>query len=315
MRFHGLDLNLLVVLDALLTDRSLTVVAERLHRTQPAISASLRRLRDFFGDELFVMSGRDFLPTPLALTLAQPVREALNHIRSVVIEQGAFDPLRSTRHFRIIMSDYMAVTFFHALVRDVAEEAPGITFELISFDDEFDGPLTRGEVDFLFFPDVYLSDRHPSCALFDEELVVVRCAQHAEGPLTQTEFFSAPHVAARFGKTRKPAIEEFLMSELGLRRRIEVAVPNFTMIPHFVAGTRRLATMHRRLAEAMADRLPLRVDPLPFALPTVRERLQWPQLNQADPASIWLRERVLTLAEGSNQNARMMEAIERTSRR
>ncbi|MDO8776426.1 MAG: LysR family transcriptional regulator [Burkholderiaceae bacterium] len=290
MRFHKLDLNLLVVLDALLTDRSITTTAERLHRTQPAVSASLRRLREFFGDELFVMAGREFLPTPVALALAQPVREALDHIQNVVIGKTSFDPSASSRHFRVIMSDFIAMTVFQKVVREVANIAPGITFEVVQFDDNFDAPLNRGEVDFLIFPDIFLSDRHPACHLFEEELVAVRCGSRPLEELTLSTFLSGRHVAAKFGKTRKPSIEEFLMNEVGLRREIDVVVPNFALLPHFVLGTDRIATMHRGLAEYFANLMPLKIESLPFSLPKVREALQWPQLNQNDAASLWLRE-------------------------
>ncbi len=296
MRFHGLDLNLLVVLDALLTDRSLTATAEKLHRTQPAISAALRRLREFFDDDLFVLSGREFLPTPLALTLAQPVRDALNHIQTVVIGKTEFDPALTRRHFRVIMSDFMAMVFFQEVAREVARLAPGITFELIQFDDDFDAPLNRGEVDFLIFPDIFLSERHPWAPLFEEELVAVRCGLHPLPDLTMRSYFGGRHVAAKFGKTRKPSIEEFLMTEVGLRREMDVVVPNFALIPHFIVGTDRIATMHRRLAEHFARFMPLRIEPLPFALPNVREALQWPQLNQNDPASVWLQELLVKAA-------------------
>ncbi|MBD8893646.1 LysR family transcriptional regulator [Roseibium litorale] len=289
MRFHGLDLNLLVVLDALLTEKSITATADRLHRTQPAVSASLKRLREYFGDELFVMSGRVLMPTPRALTLAQPVRDALAHIKDAVIQNSEFDPKKSRRKFRIIMSDYMATVFFGQIVRRAALEAPDIRFEIIQFDDDFDAPLNRGEVDFLLFPETYMSERHPKQILFSEQMVAVRCAQQFNAEMSRKVYFGSPHVAVRFGKTRKPAIEEFLINEIGLRREIEVVLPNFTLATQYVCGTRRIATMHRRLAEQMAETMPLQIDPLPFALPPYHEALQWPQLNDKDPASVWLR--------------------------
>jgi len=290
MRFHGLDLNLLVVLDTLLIERSITATAVRLHRTQPAISAALRRLRDFFNDDLFVQNGREFIPTPLALTLADPIRESLNRIQTVVIGKSEFNPAEASRHFRIIMSDYVATVFFAEIARHVVTVAPGVTFEIFQFDDEFDAPLNRGEVDFLLFPDIFLSEKHPFCKLFEDELVAVRWSEAASEPLTLSSYFAGKHVMTKFGKTRKPSIEEFLMTEVGLRRDLDVVVSNFALLPQFVVGTERIATMHRRLALHFAEFLPLQVEPLPFRLPNVQEALQWPQLNHNDPASIWLRE-------------------------
>jgi LysR family nod box-dependent transcriptional activator len=297
MRFNGLDLNLLVVLDALLIEQSITATAERLHRTQPAISAALRRLREYFGDDLFVMNGRNFMPTPFALSIAQPVRTALDHIQTFVIAENAFEPATASRRFRLIMSDYMATVFFRRITRRVAEEAPGIGFDIIQFDDDFDAPLNRGEVDFLLFPEIFMSDRHPHHSLFTEELVAVTCAQTPREPLTMKSFFASRHVAVKFGRSRKPSIEEFLMTEFGLRREIDIELPNFTLVPQFIVGTQRIATMHRRLAEQFADILPLRIEALPFSLPAVNEALQWPLLNQKDPACTWLRELIINEAQ------------------
>lgn len=296
MRFHGLDLNLLVVLDTLLTERSITTTAQRLHRTQPAISAALGRLRTYFDDDLFVLNGRMFAPTPLALTLAKPVREALEHIQSAVIGREKFDPSASSRNFKIIMSDYIATVLFSEVVREVAQVAPSVTFELIQFDDNFDAPLNRAEVDLLIFPSIFMTDRHPSSLLFEEEMVAVRCARQSARPLDFDAYFASPHIVARFGKTRKPSVEEFLLTEVGLRRRVEVVAPNFGVLPYFVTGTNRIATMHRRFAEHFSQLLPLTIDPLPFTLPAIRESLQWPQLNDKDPATVWLRNLLISHA-------------------
>jgi len=135
--------------------------------------------------------------------------------------------------------------------------------------------------------------------LFDEQLVCVACAFNAEVGETITfgQYMAMGHVAAQFGRSRKPAIEEWLLLEHGLKRRIEVAVQSFSMIPHMVVGTNRIATMHSRLAKHYARTLPLRVLPLPLPLPKFTEALQWPALHHKDPASLWLRELILTEAK------------------
>lgn len=296
MRFHGLDLNLLVVLDTLLNERTLTAAARRLNRTQPAVSAALGRLRDYFKDDLFVVSGRDFLPTPFALTLAQPVREALIQIQLTVIDKDAFVPATSTRTFRITVSDYMATILLDRVVRTVARQAPHVRFELLPFDGEFDEPLNRGEVDFLIFPDIYLGQVHPTARLIDEDLCAVTWAGRKRARLTTSAYLAASHVAARFDKAGTGAIEEWLLSQAGLRRQVDVVVPSFTLLPTFVVGTDRVATMHRRLARHFARFSDLRIERLPFNLPPVRETLQWPRLNQRDPASTWLRNIILAEA-------------------
>ena len=129
------------------------------------------------------------------------------------------------------------ILFFSKVVERVRQIAPGVCFELIPFDDHPDEPLTRGEVDFLIFPEIFLSNGHPRVSLFEETFVCVACNSNreAKGKLRFGKYMSMGHVAAQFGRTRVPAIEEWLMLKHGLKRRIEVAVQSFSMIPHFVA--------------------------------------------------------------------------------
>jgi LysR family transcriptional regulator, nod-box dependent transcriptional activator len=292
LRFNGLDLNLLVALDALLTAKNLTAAAKAINLSQPAMSAAIARLRGYFSDQLFTMNGRRLVATPLAETLAAPVREALLHIQLTIAHRDAFDPAGSDRHFRIVLSDYMQIVFFPRVVERVRQVAPRVRFELRSFDDHPDQPLTRGEVDFLIFPEIYLSNGHPRAALFEESFVCIACRSNAKAArkLTFDQYMTMGHVAAHFGPTRVPAIEEWFLLKHGMKRRIEVSVPSFSMIPHFVLGSDRIATMHRRLAQHYARTMPLSITPLPMALPNFTEALQWPALHDKDPASIWLRQ-------------------------
>ncbi|UPK01340.1 LysR family transcriptional regulator [Bradyrhizobium sp. 170] len=295
MRFKGLDLNLLVALDALMTERSLTAASRSINLSQPAMSAAVARLRTYFHDDLFTMRGRELVPTPLAESLAAPTREALLHIQLSIASRETFNPTKSDRRFRIILSDFMALVFFRKVVERVAREAPGITFELLQFDDQPDEPLRRGEVDFLIFLEMFMSSAHPKARLFDETLVCVGCRTNPKlsRKLTFERYMSMGHVAAQFGRTRKPSIEEWLLLEHGHKRRIEVAVPSFSMIPSFLLGTERIATMHSRLAAQLAATTPLRIVDLPLPLPAFTEAVQWPALHNNDQASIWMRDIML----------------------
>lgn len=299
MRFNGLDLNLLVALDALLTERSLSTAARNINLSQPAMSAAVARLRTYFRDDLFIMRGRELVPTPLAESLAAPTREALLHIQLSITTRDAFDPAKSDRRFRIVVSDFMTVVFFRKIVERVAREAPQVTFELLQFDDQPDEPLRRGEIDFLIFPEMFMTPAHPKERLFDERLVCVGCRSNPQlsGKLTFEKYMSMGHVMAQFGRTRKPSIEQWLLLEHGIKRRVEVAVQNFSMIPQLLLGTKRIATMHRRLAQHIAKTMPLRVVELPMPLPPFTEAIQWPALHNSDPASNWLREIVLEEAK------------------
>ncbi len=307
MRFQGLDLNLLVALDALLTEPNLTLAARSLNLSQPAMSAALTRLREYFHDDIFTLRGRRLVPTALGQALAAPTRDSLLRIKAMLAARHDFDPAASKRRFRLVLSDFMTIVFFHRVIKRARRIAPGVSFELLPFDDEPDELLRRGDIDFLIFPELYLSESFPKVTLFEESLVCVACCSNPDidGNLPFAQYMSMGHVAAQFGKSRKPAIEEWLLLQHGLKRRIEVAAQAFATIPHLVLGTSLIATMHSRLALHFAQTLPLRILPLPLPLPAFKEALQWSPTTDTDPAILWMRNLIVeeARAEAKVENA------------
>ncbi|KRR06497.1 LysR family transcriptional regulator [Bradyrhizobium jicamae] len=295
MRFNGLDLNLLVALDALMTERNLTAAARKINLSQPAMSAAVARLRAYFRDELFTMRGRELVPTPRAEELAGPIREALAHIQLSIISQDTFKPAESDRRFRIVLSDFMTVVFFRRIADRVARDAPAVRFELLPFAFDSDELLQRGEVDFLILPELFMSTLHPKATLFEETLVCVGCRMNKQlsRQLTFESFMSMGHVAAKFGQPQRPSIEDWFLLEHGVKRRIEVVVQGFSMIPPMLLDTSRIATMPGRLAKHFAKTTPLQIVELPLPLPAFTEAVQWPAVHNTDPASIWLRQILL----------------------
>ncbi|KWV54677.1 LysR family transcriptional regulator [Bradyrhizobium macuxiense] len=300
MRFKGLDLNLLVALDALMTERNLTAAARKINLSQPAMSAAVARLRTYFRDELFTMRGRELVPTSRAEGLAAPIREALLHIQLSIISRDAFDPAQSTRRFRVILSDFMTIIFFRKIIDRIAREAPAVRFDLLPFSDEPDELLRRGEIDFLVAPELFMSSAHPKATLFEETLACVGCRTNKQlaRQLTIEGYMSMGHVAAKFGRALRPNIEEWFLLEHGLKRRIEIVVQGFSMIPPIVLDTVRIGTMPLRLARHFEKLMPLRVVEPPLPLPAFAEAIQWPAFHNTDPASIWMRR--LLLQEASN---------------
>jgi LysR family nod box-dependent transcriptional activator len=292
MHFAQLDLNLLVALDALLTERSITAAGMRVHLTQSAMSGALARLREFFGDELLSQVGRKMVPTPLGESLAQPVREILLKIKETVNTKPGFDPATSTRHFTVMMSDYVATVLMTEVLRRAEAIAPGVRFALVSND--VSGPqefLERADVDLLIMPRDYLSQKHPSEDLYTDSYA---CIVWNENPLvgdtlTQEHYLTLGHVVLQFGRGRVPVQDEWFLTKSGITRRIEVLAMNFNSIPQAIVGSRRIGTTHRRLAEYYARHLPLRILPPPYELPSMTEAMQWHSLFNDDPGNRWLR--------------------------
>ncbi len=134
MHFEQLDLNLLVALDALLTERSITAAGVRVHLTQSAMSGALSRLREFFNDELLTQVGRKMVPTPLGESLAEPVRQILLQVRATINTKPGFDPATSARHFSVMMSDYVDTVLMSEVLRRAEAVAPRVRFNLVSND-------------------------------------------------------------------------------------------------------------------------------------------------------------------------------------
>ncbi|WP_051086542.1 LysR family transcriptional regulator [Methylobacterium sp. WSM2598] len=292
MRFKGLDLNLLVALDALMKERNLTRAASSLNLSQPAMSAAVARLRAYFRDELFIMRGRKLVLTPRAEELSAPVREALLHIQLAIVSRDTFEPSQSERCFRIALSDFMTVVFFRRVMERLTTEAPDISFELHELADDPDELLRRGEADFLICPELFLSDAHPRASLFTDTLVCVGCRANDKlsRQLTFDSYVSMRHVVAKFGRKRKPSLEEWFLLEHGIKRHIDIVVQSFTMIPHMILGTDRIGTIPLSLARYFENILPLRIVDLPLPFPEFCESVQWPALHNSDPASIWMRD-------------------------
>lgn len=289
MRFDRLDLNLLVAFDALIEERSVSVAAKRLFLSQPALSGALNKLREFFGDELLVASGRQMIPTPRAEELRGPVREALMLIRSRITTPKQFDPATAERQFAIVASDYAFDVFLADTIVKASRIAPGVSFELISTGRAALDRLERGEIDLLITISDFLLDSHPRQPLFEDEHAVVCWAgsKHAAG-ITEESFFEAGHVVAMFGPERHPAFTETYFAQQGHSRKIELRMPTFASLAQAVIGTDRLATMYRRHAEYFAAILPVVVHRPPFFMPRIREDAQWHSARGGDQGLQWL---------------------------
>lgn len=298
MRFEGLDLNLLIALDAILEERSVMGASRRLHLSQPAMSAAIGRLRHYFNDDIFTISQRKLVPTPLAQSLERPTRDILLRIRANLISVPRFEAANSQRRFRIVVSDYASMVLMHPVMKRVYRSAPGISFDLFPFNDRVHDQLQRGDVDFVIVPDVDVLDGHPKQYLFADEFCCVAWtgSRKVGRSVSLSRYLQLGHVTAQFGPTRRAAFEERALVKLGCKRRIEVVAPNFTTMAAMVIGTDRVATMHERLAVVFARNFPLKLLRAPVRISGFREILQWPASFHSDPALVWMREIISDVA-------------------
>ena len=298
MRFNRLDLNLLVALDALLTEHSTTRAARRLNLSQSAMSGALARLRKYFSDPLFVPAGRRLVPTPLAESLVGPTRDVLLQIQATIITKPGFDPKSARRHFTIIATDYFTAVFLPGLAARVHRMAPGITMEVLPFGGDLHARLDRGEVDFLVVPDRYKVEGHPSEVLFTDRYTCIawKGSRSVGKRLSLEHYLALGHVVTRFGISHRATLDEVMLQRAGHQRRIEVVTNNFISVPYLVVGTNRIATVHLRLARQAVASLPIRIVSPPLAFPPVMETVQWHRHAESDPGHQWLRSQLRAIA-------------------
>jgi len=292
MRFKKLDLNLVVVLDALLDERSVTRAGVRLNASQTTISDALGRLRQYFNDDLLTQVGRKMVPTPLGESLIGPARTLLLQAEAMVNTRPSFDPAAAVRTFTLMVSDYVYTVLVTRVAAELSRTAPGITLEIVPHSTVPWESLDRGETDFLIMPQNYMTADHPSALLFEDGFCCIAWRDNdlVDDAITLDQFMKLGHVVTRFGHNRTPAIDEWFLRRFGEMRRIEMVTTGFYGLPQAVIGTKRIATIQRTLADYYAGLLPIRVIEPTFELPTVSEAMQWNRYADSDPGMAWMRQ-------------------------
>lgn len=307
MELSQFDLNLLVVLNALLTEKNVTHAGRRIHRSQPATSAALSRLRHSFQDQLLVPVGGRMVLTPLAQSLVKPVRNLLLQTQATIGAKARFDPMASRRHFAVAVSDYVATVFMADALADIQKQAPHVTFELVPTSERAVEALEAGNLDFMIAPEIFASRLHPRMALFEDTHTVIAWTKNSrvKATISLADYLDLGHVAIHVGEGAGPNFDEMYLRRLKHKRRAEVITHSFDVVPHLVVGTDRVATIATRLAKKYAKFLPLKLIPLPVAVPPMTEVLQWHKYRDQDPAYTWLREALGTQGANSLGNPTM----------
>ncbi|MCW8356420.1 LysR family transcriptional regulator [Marinomonas pontica] len=291
MRFKKLDLNLLVALDTLLTEQSITKGAEKLNMSPSALSNSLSRLRDYFEDDLLTQIGRRMVITPLGESLKGNVRNALNNIESTILVQPSFEPKTTDRVFSVFCSDYTQTVLAPHALEIVGKQKSTARFQFLPQVDNPDEQLEQGKADLLIIPSNFLSTQHPHDVLYEEEFVCVvwKDSDIAKGELTIEKYASAGHVLMRPAVIKKDFFETSFAKQYGIKRRLIATTFSFASLPALVIGSENIATIHARLARKMAKVWPLKILPLPFDIPPMKQCVQWHQYRNNDEGLIWLR--------------------------
>lgn len=302
MDIRNVDLNLLVALDALLAERSVSRAAVRLHLSQPATSALLARLRQLFGDPLLLRSARGMLPTPRALELLGPVKQVLDEIDAIIQPRTAFDPDSAEHTFTLSASDYVEYALLPALVDYLERQAPGVRLAVRPLDlQTVAKQMESGEVDLCITGLQNAPAGLHQQPLYAERMVSVVRRKHpgVGARLTLEKFCSLEHILVSVRGSGFSARIDEALAKLGRKRRARLAVPHFLLVPEIVARSDMISALPERLARGYANKLRIFEPPLDIEGFTVGQI--WHERNQREPAQVWLREVVLKLAQKSQK--------------
>lgn len=282
------DLNLLVALDALLRERSVTRAAKEVGIGQPAMSHALGRLRELLGDPLLIRRGRAMVPTPRAEALALPVEEALAAVRAVLRVEPAFDPATSERSFVLACPDLVA-PMLPVVLRAVRREAPGVNLAVIRPEAGMAHAFEHQGADLALG-----AERNPGPGITHRRLGRARWATLARPShpyaekATLERWLAAGHVQVSTGGRGESFVDAVLRSR-GLRRRVALTVPAFLLVPQAVAAGEDLYTGPEPFLRPLAESLGLMVLEPPVPLPAAPVVMAWPTRLDADAGVIWLR--------------------------
>lgn len=294
---RGIDLNLLVVLEALLAERHISRAALRLHLSQPAVSHALGRLRQLLDDPILVRGKGGLVLSARAHELSGPLAEALAQVR-ILLGPSGFQPATARRSFRLAMSDYGALVVLPRLLRAVRKAAPNIDLVVSQASREgMTAQVADGEIDMALGVFTHQPEGVKSAELFCESYA---CAVDAAtvrdtGRLDQVAYLARSHVLVATHSERMDAIDT-AVAKLGGRRKIACVVPHWSVAPALIAGTNLVLTTARRSLAALEEDPRYAVFAPPFALDDFTFSMIWHERTEADPAHAWLRERVLAAA-------------------
>ena len=285
------DLNLLVVLDAIYTEGGITLAADKLHLTQPTVSHALRRLRDLFNDPLFERQGHKMVPTALTLRMIVPLRESLRSLGGLLSDARDFDPASSKKHFIVGLRDLMDSTVMPALMRTVALEAPDVQLSSVPYHRRaLEAGLASGTMDMAIDVLLPMSDTIRCTRISNDRMVVVARKAHPAicGSIDLDTYLAQRHVLVT-ARRRGPGFEDVELRRLGLDRQVALRCQHFFAACRAVSLTDLILTMPESYARVVSRQFDNQILPMPAPFASLDGYLYWHADNDNDAGNRWLR--------------------------
>lgn len=292
MHIRDLDLNLLVVFEALFRERSVTRAAQDIGLTQGAMSHALNRLRTFFEDPLFVKTAEGMMPTAKGDQLGGTISEVIASIRENVVAEAGFNPLTARRAFVLCMTDMGELVFLPPLIRRLRKMAPHCTLRSVQGPlEQIEGMLSSGEADLALGSIHAAPEGLYQQQLFMHSLVTLVSVRNRKigKTLTREQFEAMPQIVVSL-TGRASAAYDSAFDAYGIRRNIFLTTPHFLAVPHLIdAQPDLIATVPLELGKVFSKLGTVRMLPPPVELPPFALRQHWHSRLNTDPANVWLR--------------------------
>lgn len=298
--FDKIDLHLIRVLHTVLTERSVSKAALRLGMHQPAVSASLKRLRELSGDPLLVRSGSGMVPTDTGLRMVEPSASILRAAEMLFSDARGFDPQTATGTFRIAASDYLDPFFLPQLLAELKSRAPlcHVEFHPLSASSDYQARLAQGEFDVVVGNWLKPPEELHLGRLFSDDIVSLVSSDHpaARRGWTAESWLEAEHIAPTPTHPGARGVIDDHLEGQGFRRSITARCAHFGLIPRMVASSLLVLTTGRQFCERYLDRLPVKILECPIPFPQLVYYQLWHERSHASASARWLRERVRAAA-------------------
>lgn len=303
MHIDQLELTQIRLLAELSRSRSISRAAQRIGVSQSAASHALAKLRKKLDDPLFTRTQDGFQPTPFGARLANASCEALDALLAGLASSDRFDPLTTTRVFSFFMNDIGQMIFLPPLLKFLKQQAPGVSVRVLPVPlDNPGAPLSSGAVDFAagFFDN--LTTGFFQNLVFHERYVCIVRTRHPRfrAGMTLDGFKNTEHAVADATGMAHALIDRFLARHR-VKRNVSLRVPGLHVLPMIVASSDHLAVVPKRLADAFATRVPIKVLPLPVSIPPFDICIHWHERYHQDPAIRWMRRAVVELFSGQRR--------------
>jgi DNA-binding transcriptional LysR family regulator len=312
--FRGLDLNLILLLEALIRDPNQTRVAKALRISQPTVSASLAKLRKALKDELIVKSGATYKTAPRLQSLGPAIRQVLTILQQEVVGSTAFDPSEDDRPFVMATSDVGEVFLLPSLIQTISAKAPRATIRSVVIKPiDLEAALGDGTVDLAvgYFPDLVQATivqqtlcSHPFTCLARTNHPLIKSR------MTVRQFLKMDHIVITHEGRSQELLENALI-ELKMRRRAAVTVPHFLSVPFLVATSDLIATVPKLIGQCFSLLSNIKMVPPPFETPIIEVKQFWHRRFHGDPRSIWFRGLLMSIFRNAQFKEPTLKALQR----